>query len=398
LIIAFISSAFFSGTETALISVNRIKLEIWIKRGVKGAERIYGFLGNIEASLITTLVGTNIAVIAASTLMTFYLKKVLSGFWIAAVSSAILLLVGEILPKTFARDRAASILRYTMYPFIFFRWLLFPLTTLIKWLSSALLKSFTAERTKRETILTRTYLGKLVREGSNAGAVNERESSIISKFISYGNKEIRKIMIPRTEVEAVHIDEPIKNVIEVLENSGFSRIPVIKDQVDDIAGIITAKDVILNNPENIEDVLRKAYFVPETSTIIDTFRQMQNNKESIAIVVDEYGGVAGLVTLEDIVEEFFGEINDEYDEDEVLFRNITPNSAEVKAKIDIKDLNDKLNLNLPLGDYQSLGGFLMAKAGRIPRPKEIVSLSTCTATIISGSRKNINWVRIEKKE
>ncbi|RKY81995.1 hypothetical protein DRQ07_02560 [candidate division KSB1 bacterium] len=398
LIIAFFSSAYFSGTETALISVSRVKLEIWIKRGIKSAGKIYTLLNDIEHVLITTLVGTNIAVIAASSLMTFYLEKVMNGFWIVAVSSSILLIFGEIIPKTFARDRAANILRYTVYIFVVFKYLFYPITVLINWLSSRLLKSIKFEAEKKETILTRQYLDSLVKQGSVTGTINKTDSSLISRFLLSGNMKVGKIMVPRTEVEIIKINDSVSSVIKKFNNTGLSRLPVIKDSIDDIAGIVFAKDIIIRRPAEIKEILRDPYFVPETSTLLDVFKQMQLRKESAAIVVDEYGGVEGFVTMEDIVEEFLGDIYDEFDEDEFLFRNIKKDSIEVKAKIEIDELNEKFSFNLPVGEYQSLGGLLMAKAGKIPKRGEEIDLESCTVKVISGSRKKINWVRIKRKK
>ena len=378
--------------------MSRIKLEVWARRGIRRAGLITRQLLYLESGLIATLIGNNLAVIAASSLMAFYLGRVMNGFWIVAVSSSILLLFGEILPKSFARDRSANILRFTVYIFIFFKYIFHPATKLISWLSATLLRSFKTERTRRDTLLTRQYLGSLVIQGTHAGAVNEIDSSIISKFIAHGNKRVRKIMVPRTEVQTVPVSADISEVIELFEQTGFSRIPVVEEHIDDVKGMITAKDVLISRPGDITDILRKCFFVPEVSTILDAFKQMQEAKESSAIVVDEYGGVSGLVSMEDIVEEFLGEIYDEYDEDEIFFRNVTPVSVEVKAKSEIQDLNEKFSLGLPKSEYQSLGGLLMDRAGKIPKRGEVIDLETCTVTVVSGSRKRINWVRIEKKQ
>ena len=391
---ALLCSAFFSGAETAIISARRIQLEVWVRRGVRGARKAHEFLHYPERFLTTTLVGTNIANVAASSLMAFYLERYLSGFAITAVSVLVLLFFGESLPKSIARERATSFTLRASFFLRFFYRVLYPLIWTVMKLSQWLLKILGLEGGSVKRFFTREDLDLLVQEGERAGIVNAEERRLISRFIIRGNEKARDVMIPRTEMAVVKMDEAMGKVSRVFEKTGYSRLPVMGKSIDEIVGMVTVRDFLLEKPDRIKRILRSVLFVPESRNIASLLREMQKKRMGLAIVVDEYGGTSGLVTLEDIVEEYFGEIFDEADVEENLYRKIGPRQIDVKARVQIEEMNRRFGLHLPEGEYQTLGGLLMERLGHIPKRGEKVDLSDCTIVVLSVFKKRVEWVRI----
>ncbi len=390
-------SALFSGSETALISASRIKLEVWVRRGVRKAKKAEDFLKKPENFLTTTLVGTNIAVVAASSMVAYYLENVMSGFAITAVSSFLLLFFGEIIPKSIAWEKAAALaIRVTPLIRIFY-FLLYPIIRFVLVVSRLLLRVFGIEGESVRSFFTRKDLELIVREGEKAGLTSREETKIISRLILRGKERVKEIMIPRTDSVIVKKDEILDRVVNIFEQTGYSRLPVMGSSVDEIIGMVTAMDIIVERPRSLEAILRKVLYVPELRRLGSLLAEMQETSISMAIVVDEYGGTAGLVTLEDIVEEYFGEIHDEHDESFSLYRAIGSKKIEVRAKVGVGELNERFKLNLPGGDYQTLDGFLMDRLGHIPKRGESVETPTATYRVLSSRKKTANWVRVVRK-
>lgn len=394
--VALTFSAFFSGSETALISVNRFRLEVWDRRGIKRARQAFEFLEEPEHFLTTTLVGNNIAIVAASSLMAVSLAPYINGFIITLVSSAFLLIFGEILPKSIARERATGFTLHATYYLRIFYVIFFPLIWSVMKLSQIILRILGFEIESVKSFFTREDLAMLVREGEQAGLVDQEERGLISRFVLRGNQKVREVMIPRTEMVVVKKNEPIRDVSSIFQKTGYSRLPVTGKTIDEILGMITVKDILLEKPERIKQVMRDVLFIPESANMASLLREMQEKNTGLAIVVDEYGGTAGLVTLEDIVEEFFGDIQDEYDDESSHYRKIGPRQIDVSARIQIEELNERFGLNLPEGEYQTLGGLLLDQLGHIPKRGERLEMTDCTLVILSAFRKKVSWVRIIK--
>lgn len=395
--IALIFSAFFSGSETAFITANRIKIEVWVKQEMRGALSATEFFRHPERFLTTTLVGNNIALVAASSIMAVYLEHILSGFAITLVTSAFLLFFAEILPKSIARDKPNRITVLSVLVLQFFYILFYPFVWIVLHISQLVLSLFRLKGESVRRFFTRSDLEMLVREGESAGLVDEDESSLISRVILRGTQLVRDIMIPRTDVSSLTIDDPPKTAADVFEKTGYSRLPVIGESIDEVLGFITAKDIILKKPRSLKSILRDVHFVPEFRAVGDVLKDFQEKNLGIAVVVDEYGGMAGLVTLEDIIEEFFGDIQDEHDEEANMYKKIAPHQIDVNARVEIDELNKRFGLNIPEGDYQTLSGFLLDISGRIPKRGERIKTEECTYLILSAYRKKLNWVRILKE-
>ncbi|MFC1501860.1 hemolysin family protein [bacterium] len=392
-----LSSAFFSGSETALISARRIKLEVWARQGRKNAVKALNYLNHPEQFLTTTLVGTNIALVTASSLLAFYLESYLDEFIIVCFSSLILLIFGEIIPKSLARERATAFTVRIYFVLRLVYIILFPIIWIVKTISKFILILLGAKGERVKRFFSREDLEILVRESEKSGLVAYEKRDMISRFILRGNQRVKEIMVPRTEMTMASKTTTERKLFDIFEKTGFSRLPVIGKNIDDVKGMIMAKDLILEKPFHLQKHIRDIFFIPETQTVANLLKQMQLKEISLAIVVDEYGGTAGLVTIEDVVEEFFGDIWDEYDDSSQYCRNIQKNQIDVHAIISVDELNERFALNIPEGDYQSFGGFLIKHLGHIPKRGEKVDLDTCTIVIVSTQRTRVNWVRIVRK-
>ncbi|MFO7890819.1 MAG: hemolysin family protein [bacterium] len=397
-ITALFFSAFFSGSETALISISRLKLEVWTRRGIKGADKIRGFLSEPENFLTTILVGNNICLVIASSIMAVYLEQVFNGFIITAFSSFFLLIFGEALPKSFARDKAGLYIRSAVSPLRIFYIVFYPINIIIMNISKLLLKMIKSEDWAVKRFFTRKDLDMLIRESKQSDFIDEEDIGLISRFILRGNKSVGDIMIPRTEILAVATDDPIDSISEIFQKKGFSRLPLMDKDIDHIIGNINAKDILLEKPDNLRNILRSVFFVPESKPIGDLLKEMQRKRIWMAIVVGEYGGTAGLVTIEDILEEFFGEIEDEFDVIPKDIKRVNQTTFLVKASMKIEELNKTIGIELPLGDYNTLGGFIIDKLRYIPKKGEKIDLKNCTLQIRTAFRKKIGWVKIVMKE
>lgn len=399
-------SAYFSGVETAFISANQVKIEIWVRQKIRGADLVLKFLKSPDQFLITTLIGNNISMVAASSMMVFYMERFIprtvESYWrgliITGLSSFLLLTFGEILPKSYCRDHPSRVSIHTAFLLRMIYFLLYPFIFIIRRMTTWIMNLLRVDLAQSRQVFSRKDMEQLVREGSKSGIVEEDQRDLISRFLLRGDFKLRDVMIPRTEIAAVMLSDPISRVKKVFQNTGFSRLPVMRQGVDDIVGEITAKDVILKRPKRISQILREVHFVPETRKMSSFLHEMQETSPDLAIVVDEYGGTAGLVTLEDMVEEFFGSIQDEYDENENLYRKETDHQIDVKGRVEIHELNARYHLQIPEGEYNTLAGYLMEAAGHIPRRGEKLELPQCSMTVLSATRRKVNWIRIHKKQ
>ena len=397
LLLSLVLSALFSGAETALTAVRRIKLDVWVKQGIQGAKRTHEMIQHPDRYLVTTLVGNNLAVVAASSLIAVILAPYLSGLLITAVSSLIILFWCEILPKSIAADQPTTL---SLFASLFIRWvtfLLFPFIQMTRAATQWIIQILGFRTAQLERVFSRHDMAHVLDEGHRKGIVADDDRELISRFILRSECKLREIMIPRTEMAAVEKSASIQEMVEIFDKTGFSRLPVFENELDHICGIVTVRDVLLENPSQIEEILRPAYFVPDLKQVLESLKEMQAQHVGMAIVVDEYGGTAGLVTLEDMVEEFFGEILDEFDAETDWIRKSDTKKVEVNARVEIDELNKRFGLNLEGGDYQTLSGLIMAVAGHIPKRGEQIHLDSCSITILSSTRRKINWVRITRE-
>jgi CBS domain containing-hemolysin-like protein len=233
----------------------------------------------------------------------------------------------------------------------------------------------------------------LVKESEIAGIVDKKDSELINKVIELGDQRVYESMTPRTDIVGVEITNKINEVLSVFIDSEFSKLPVYEDNLDNIKGVILAKD-LFKSPRNIKDILRDISFIPETKKSFDVLNDFLEKRNSIAIVVDEHGGTAGIVTIEDILEELFGEIEDEFDIQEDICRRIAKDTYIISGKVEVDHINEKYNLNIEEGDYETLSGFITTRLGRIPNQGESVTIGNFSIQIVRAAVQRIELVKL----
>lgn len=395
LLILILLSAFFSGSEMAYVLSNKIKLELRARTNRFGAKQAHFFAHNPENLFSTLLVGNNIANIAYASLSAILLKTFFAfNEWeILFISTFILLIFGELLPKYFAREIPDAFFMFVAIPLRFISLILSPINRL----TEAITKKLTATKNlSQETIsnlFDRDDLDMLVKESQDAGIVNKQDSEIIRKVFDLKEQNVSEAMRPRTEIVGVELESSMDEVIQSFIESGYSKIIVYEENMDNIKGVVLAYD-LFKEPSSLKILVREILFVPESKKSLDMLNDFLEKGVSIAVVVDEFGGTSGIVTTEDIIEELFGEIKDEYDIDENIMRKIDDNTYLVSGKVEIDLLNDEFKLDLPIGDYETIAGFITANSGLIPSQGEIVQFDRYTFHILRSNQRKIELAKL----
>lgn len=404
-------SAYFSGSEMAFVSANRLRVEVASSR--------YGWLGpttvrllkDPRAYLTTTLVGNNLALVAYSTFFAIALEPWItqSLLWLGLseesypvvlltsqtlVASFLVLVVGEIIPKTIFREIADRAVFWLSVPLRIFQVLLFPLVTLAG-ISAQSLMRLTGQRDQPFQGFLRRDFELIMEETAAEGslALDEDEREMLSNALNLASVRVKDSMVPRTDVVAISDDASMAELRQRFVESGHSKLPVFQQSIDCITGVVFAHD-LFGEPESIAAIAQKPYFVPESKRSKDLLTEFLASKTSIAIVIDEYGGTAGLVTLEDLIEELVGDIQDEYDLDETILRTSPDGSVVSSGRVELEMLAEETGISLPEGDYETVAGFVLDHAGRIPRVREEIVTHGFRFTVLQSSSRRIDLVRI----
>ncbi len=380
LAVLLILSAFFSGSETAFFSLTRLELKNLADENDALSQRITSMREKPERLLIAILLGNNlvnIAIASIAAMMTHALieqrhfSPVLALIVDIVIVTFVILILSEITPKVIAVKNHLRYSRLAAGPLSLFMLLLWPIVRPLELLMGGLVRQVG----KRGRIhLSETELKTLVEVGEEQGALEEEEKEMISSIFEFGRTQVREIMIPRIDMIAVRDNTPFDDLVNTVTTNGHSRIPVFQEKMDNIIGILYAKDLIPyllqdTSAFSLKDILREPYFAPDSKQIDDLLRDFQSQKIHMAIVVDEYGGTAGIVTLEDIIEEIVGEIEDEFDTTGTLFRKLNDNTFLVDARMSISDFNAMFEEDIldESEDYETLGGFIFDIAGEVPQ-------------------------------
>ncbi len=388
-------SAFFSASEISFILSNKIKIEIKARKKSLAAKNALFFSQHPQNFFSTMLIGNNIANIALASVSAVLLSTIFSldEFSILIISTTVILFFGELIPKYLGREVADRFIIIAAIPLRAVSFLLYPFVKFLSWASSFLTKTSQSNDKEIKSIFNRETINLLVRESHEAGIVDSKESDIISKVLNLGDQRVYEAMRPRTEIVGVEINQTIDEVISVFIDSGYSKLPVYEESVDNIKGVIYLYDVF-NSPESIQAISKKILFVPETKKSFEMLNEFLSNHISIAIVIDEFGGTAGLVTMEDIIEELFGEIRDEYDIEEDICRKIAEKTYLISGKVEIDFINEKYNLEVPLGDYETIAGYIITSIGRIPIQGETIKVDHFNFLIARVSNTTIEVVKL----
>ena len=406
-------SAFFSGMEIAFVSSNRIRLALQIKQPGIVSVALAKLTKNPSKFIATTLVGNNIALVIYGLFMGEFLIAQLYPealgntdlslsivFVQTLISAVVILITAEFLPKVFFQIYANALLQFFALPTVLFYHVLSPLTNAFLWLSNVILRRvFKTSDDHIPTAFSRVDLEEYVTEHveSTENEDIESEVQIFHNALAFTNRKAREIMVPRAEITAVDRYVSPNELINLFSSSGFSKILVYKGNLDNVVGYIHAFD-LFRKPSNIRKITHPVEFVPESMFIKDILSQLIKKRKSIAIVLDEYGGTAGMITLEDIVEELFGEIEDEHDNIALIERELDSGTYLFSARLEVDYLNDKYKLNLHESDqYETLGGYIVHHTENIPDKDQVVTIGDFQFEIQKVTASKIELIKILAK-
>jgi CBS domain containing-hemolysin-like protein len=415
-LLALLASGFFSAAETALTSISAVRIN---QIAGKQNERhpLFDWLKHPARYLTTLLVGNNIVNIAAALLAGDFCQRLLrmaypgssnTEAWAAGlafiVTTTLVLIFAEIIPKTYSRHHHETIAPRVARPInLVYKILKYPIR-LFMTVSNMLIRLFGGETSSEIPFVTSEDLKLMIEVGERQGLLDLDEREMLHSIFELSETPVREVMTPRVDMIYVKVTDALDAVLRKFEEHGFSRMPVIDDNRDNIVGIINMRDLLhqLQRGAESEDVVRRlmrpCLFVPETKRVDDVLKQFQREKTHMAIVVDEYGGTAGLVTIEDILEEIVGEIQDEFDEEEPEIVSDGHGVWIVDATVHPEDIEDELGMEWPSGaeDYDSLAGLLLERVGDLPKEGDVVDFGSLRFTILEANERRITKVRIEK--
>ncbi|MBC7188285.1 MAG: HlyC/CorC family transporter [Calditrichaeota bacterium] len=386
--LALALSAFFSGTEVVFVAADRVRCEIARRTGKRGAGLAYGFVQNPERFIFTTLVGNNVATVLFSALAALLLQPHLPPGSIIVDSALVLLVAGEIVPKTVMRERAQRLVQPLAYPLRLFELVFWPVNSVLRWAVLKLAGPRAADARATYAVFSRKDLAILLRESFAAGTIARHERDLISRLLRLAARPVRNIMVPRVDMVALPLNSTLQQAQRVFRQSGYSRLPVYEKTLDDIKGVVYVRD-LLGRPKSLAAIVRDVLFVPATTSCYRLLLEFRRAGAAVAVALDEYGGTAGMVTLEDVLEELFGEIEDEHDEEVTLWRPLPDGGIWVDARLGVEELNAAMRWKLPPGPYSTIAGFILWRLGRIPRRGEFVQVGPYQFQVLRATRKRI---------
>ena len=396
ILILVLLSAFFSSAETSMTAANRLRIHSLVEQGNKRAIILEKVISNSGKMLSTILIGNNIVNIAASSLATTFTIKVFGNMYIGVATGIMTLLVllfGEITPKTIATLKADDLALAYARPIYALMTVLTPVIYIVGKLANGILFLLRVDPNAKKDTITEHELRSMVNVGQENGVIEREEKQMIYNVFDFGDSAAKDVMIPRIDMTFIDVEATYKELMDIFKEDMHTRFPVYEDNTDNVIGIINIKDLLLY-PENedfsIRKILREPYFTYEYKRTTDLMMEMRKASVNLAIVLDEYGSTAGLVTLEDLLEEIVGEIRDEYDEDEEEpIREIQPGREyQVLGSAKLSDLNDALGTKLESEDYDSVGGYIIEQLDCLPREGESVTLEDGMRLVVDELDKN----------
>jgi len=409
LAICLLLSAFFSGSETAFISLQRFRLEYLISTHVKNASKVARLIEKPEKFLSVVLLGNtlvNAAAAALATTIAVYYWGEQTGIIVATIGLTVVLLIFcEATPKTVASQHAERLSMVLHRPVQLISWLFTPFVIVLSWIASAFTRIVGGTLVPR-SIISDEEIRTMISVGREEGTVDESEAKMLHKVFDFGDRPVLEIMVPRLEVSALPQGSTINDFFKHYAESPISRFPVFKDNMDNIAGILSVKDVLMarargtiNNESTIDDLVRPAYFTPETKLINALFFEMRDNNYRMAVVVDEYGGTAGIVSLSRLVEEIVGEVGDELAGLEKDYEIINDYTFQIDGGMHITEANTEMELELPEGeDYETVAGFILSLLGHIPRRNEQLRYHNLKIVITEMKGQKIEKILVTREK
>ncbi|SHH14073.1 HlyC/CorC family transporter [Clostridium grantii] len=401
LIVLLFLSSFFSASETALMTLSKIRIRHMVESGVKDADKVNNLLQNPSKLLATILVGNNIVNIGASSLATALAIKFfgVSGVGLSTLIMTVLVLIfGEITPKSLAAQNSEKV-SLKVAGFIGFLIIIFkPIVFISTFIANKIIVLLGGKINRNQPFITEAELRTMVDVSEEEGVLEIEEKEMIHNVFDFGELQVKDIMVQRVDIAAMEMNTQFPDVLTFIKNEQFSRIPIYNDTVDDIIGILNVKDLVMLygtiDDFSLSKYIRKPFFTFEFIKITDLFREMKKERNHIAIVLDEYGGTVGIITLEDVVEEIVGDIPDEYDNDEDDIFIVKEDEFIVSGSLKIEETNDLLGTSIESSEYDTIGGFIIGNLGRLPELHEEIFYNNVTLKIENIDKNRIMKVRI----
>ncbi len=412
ILITLLFSAFFSGMEIAFVSSNNLKIELDKSKGLLSGRILSHFNQHPSRFIGALLLGNNIALVVYGIAMADLLQPMISGllpgFFDSEVivlliqtiiATLVILFTAEFLPKVLFRQNPNAILNFFAIPVFLFYYMFFPIIYLFTGLAGWLLRIvFGIKSLQQAYVFSPVDLNDYIVNFSGETLKDEdvaQEIQMVQNALDFTNVKLRACMVPRPEISAVDENVSLEELRKVFIETGFSKILLFNESIDNIIGYIHSSD-LFKSPRDIKSIMRSVFYVPETMLANDVLSMFFKQHKSIAIVVDEFGGTAGIVTMEDIIEEIFGEIEDEYDEDEFTEKQVSDNEFILSGRLEIDYLNEKYNFEMPQSDdYETIAGFIINNHESIPNLKEEISVGRFSFTILQASENRIEQVRLK---
>ena len=402
LIILIILSGFFSASETALMALSRIRVRHMVDEEVKGAKLLEKLLEDPNKLLGGILIGNNIVNIAATSITTSLFTAMLGAQGVAIATglmTVLVLIFGEITPKTISANNPEKASLVVAKPIKFFVTILTPIVWIFNIITKVIFKLFGVDDKGVKPFITEEELKTMVNVSHEEGLLEMEEREIINNVFEFGDMQAKEAMVQRLDIVAIDMEDSYEEIIDLFKTEKLSRMPVYEETIDDIIGILNIKDIIFLSDEEIENFdikkyMREAFFTYEFKKITQLLEEMKKDKSQMAIVVDEYGGTAGLITIEDLVEVIVGDIEDEYDEEEDEIQVISPNEFLVDGSTKISDVNEILNIELESEEFDSIGGYIIGYIRHIPEENEIIEMDNIKFNIESVDKNRIKKIRI----
>jgi putative hemolysin len=410
-----ILSGFFSGSEIAFVTANKLKLEVASRRTSMIAKAIEFFKNRPESFLTTTLVGNNIVNVVYATLMAIFLANPIQEVYLqymgevpsdlmvlslqTVLASVLIMVFGEIVPKVIFRAQADTLVRFIALPLRVLHIALRPLIVIADSASKQLIRLISSETEDPSSIYRRQDVERIVQELRDSGGngdLDQEDSEILHNVLELSNKRVKESMVPRIDIEAVEKGTSIEDISQLFISSGHSKLPVYKDSIDDVIGVVYAYD-LFNRPKTVQEILRPIKLVPYTKKSKDLLAEFRQENLSVAIVLDEYGGTAGMVTIEDVLEELVGDIQDEHDVEDEIMKRISEHSYVVSGNVEIEELNqafEEINLPEQPTEYDTIAGFIINHLGRIPRVNEECVIEGYRFIISKATQSRIETVKL----
>ncbi len=407
LVVLILISGFFSASETALMSVSRVKIRHLKEEGVKGANVAEKLISKPKKLLSTILVGNNVVNIAATSISTSLLVSIFGNQGVAmatAIMTVLVLVFGEVTPKSIAsnnKERVSLAVAKILNALII---ILSPVVFVVNLITTAIFKIFRIQDDDPKSLITEEDLKVMVNVSHEEGVLEQEERTIINNVFEFGDMKAEDAMVQRIDMVTVSLDDTYDEVLQVFKEDKMSRLPVYKENIDDIVGVLNIKDIIFlsdDEEENfcVEKYMREPFFTYEFKKISQLLEEMKVAKTQIAIVLDEYGGTSGLLTVEDLIEVLVGDIEDEYDEEDDEIVKLGENEYLVDGSAKISDVNEFLYYNLESDEFDSIGGYILGHLNGLPDEGEVIELNdSVTVEILSLDKNRIESIKMHVKE